>query len=134
DLPQAAAADNPFIHVLTGALGGALGRALVWLCVGAMWFCGLASITSNSRMLFAFARDGGLPGSALVARVSERYRTPHVAIWISVLTALFVLPPNQIAGLTFAGCLVLLALYWSLWMRQRFRGPKVALAGEAVRP
>src|SRR5207302_1461576 len=162
-----------------------------------------ASITSNSRMLFAFARDGGLPGSALVARVSERYRTPHVAIWISaaaaflvaiwtegvlramtalstialyasyglpiaaglwaratgrwkergpwdlgrhslwvnllsllwiaVLTALFVLPPNQIAGLTFAGCLVLLALFWFLWMRRRFRGPKVALAAEPVR-
>ena len=31
---------------------------------GAMWFCGLASVTSNARMLFAFARDGGLPAWA----------------------------------------------------------------------
>jgi len=42
--------------VLEHALGG-LGTALVWLAVGAMWFCGLASVTSNSRMLYAFARD-----------------------------------------------------------------------------
>ena len=61
DLPAAAAAPNPFIHVLTTALGGRLGAALVWLVLGAMWFCGLASVTLNSSMLFAFARDGGLP-------------------------------------------------------------------------
>ena len=90
DLPAAAAAPNPFIHVLTTALGGRLGSALVWLVLGAMWFCGLASITSNSRMLFAFARDGGLPASKLVARVSARHRTPHVAIWVSAAAALVI--------------------------------------------
>lgn len=86
DLPATLASKNPFIFVLEGALGG-LGTALVWIAVGAMWFCGLASITSNSRMLYAFARDGGLPFSRLVARVSPRWQTPHVGVWVSVLVA-----------------------------------------------
>jgi amino acid transporter len=157
-----------------------------------MWFCGLASVTSNSRMLFAFARDGGLPFSEQLARVSPRFRSPHVAVWtacaaalavalwsdayaamtalstialyasygvpiflglrarrggrwrrrgpwdlgrfsgavnllallwIGALVVLFVLPPNQLAGWTFAACLLLLAVAWRLRMRERFRGP-----------
>ena len=83
-LAAAASASNPFIHVLTTALGPLLGRALVWVCLGAMWFCGLASVTSNSRMVWAFARDGGMPASGWLARVSPRYKSPHVAVWASV--------------------------------------------------
>jgi amino acid transporter len=90
DVPAAAAADNPFIFVILGALGQRLGAAVLWVVMGAMWFCGLSSVTSNSRMLFAFARDGGLPASRLVARVSPRFRSPHVAVWASVAAALAV--------------------------------------------
>ncbi|HET7135986.1 MAG TPA: amino acid permease, partial [Casimicrobiaceae bacterium] len=194
DLPAAANATNSFVYVLRTALGVRVGNALVWLTMGAMWFCGLSSVTSNSRMLFAFARDGGLPASSWLARVSERHRTPHVAVWVSafaafvvvlwarayaavaalstlalyasyalpvffglrarrsgrwsrrgpwhlgrfanavdvialawiaVITVLFVLPPNQLAGYTFAGSLAALAVYWFAWMRARFRGPAV---------
>jgi len=42
-------------------------------------------------MIFAFSRDGGLPGSAALAKVSPTYRTPVAAIWTSaVLSVLFV--------------------------------------------
>jgi amino acid transporter len=57
-----------------------------------------------------------------------RWSTPvNVAalLWICTLTVLFVLPPNQVAGYTFAGALALVAAYWFLWMRTRFRGPPV---------
>jgi amino acid transporter len=86
DLPGAIAAKNPFIFVVEGALGG-IGTALAWVAVGAMWFCGLASVTSNSRMLYAFARDGGLPLSWLIARVSPRWQTPHLGVWVSAFVA-----------------------------------------------
>lgn len=85
-LPATLAAKNPFIYVLESSLGG-LGTALVWLAVGAMWFCGLASVTSNSRMLYAFARDGGLPFSKQLASVSPKWQTPHVGVWVSVAVA-----------------------------------------------
>jgi amino acid transporter len=87
DLDQAARAPNAFTFVIRSALHGRLGGALVWMVIGAMWFCGLSSVTSNSRMLFAFARDGGAPGSRWLQRVSERHRTPAVAIWVCVATA-----------------------------------------------
>ncbi|WP_414693186.1 amino acid permease, partial [Parvibaculum sp.] len=45
-----------------------------------MW-CGLATVTSASRMIFAFSRDGGLPFSKLLAKVSPTRRTPVAAIW-----------------------------------------------------
>lgn len=86
DLDAALQAKNPFIFVLESALGRG-GTALVWLAVGAMWFCGLASVTSNSRMLYAFARDGGLPFSWALARVSPRWQTPHVGVWVAVVVA-----------------------------------------------
>jgi amino acid transporter len=87
DLDAAARADNPFIAIIQHALGSRLGGALVWMVIGAMWFCGLSSVTSNSRMLFAFARDGGPPGSRWLKQVSERHRTPAVAVWVCVATA-----------------------------------------------
>ena len=59
----------------------------------AQLLCGLATVTSASRMLFAFSRDDGLPvGSKALASVSPKYRTPVNAIWTStVLCILYVL-------------------------------------------
>lgn len=85
-----------------------------WLATGlfvgigvAQYFCGLATVTSTSRMVFAFARDGGLPCSAWFRRVSPRTRVPTGGIWgtaiAAILLALFV-PYASIA----AACAVLL--------------------------
>jgi hypothetical protein len=40
---------------------------------------------------------------------------------------LFVLPPNELAGYTFAGALMLLTVYWVAFQRHTFVGPKVTL-------
>ena len=57
----------------------------------AQLLCGLATVTSPSRMIYAFARDGGLPAAKLLARVSPRHRTPAAAIWTAaILSLLFV--------------------------------------------
>jgi amino acid transporter len=87
DLPAAAAAPNAFLYVIEHALGPRLGPVMVWMVVLAIWFCGLSAVTSNSRMLFAFARDGGAPGSIYLSRVSDRFRTPAMAVWTCVVTA-----------------------------------------------
>ena len=67
-------------------------KEIVYLVVFvAQLLCGLATVTSASRMIFAFSRDGGLPGSAALAKVSPKYRTPVAAIWTAaVLSVLFV--------------------------------------------
>jgi amino acid transporter len=56
----------------------------------AQYLCGLATVTSASRMAFAFARDGGLPASRYIRWVSPTFRTPPVAIWaVSIAALLF---------------------------------------------
>lgn len=52
------------------------------------YICALAGLTSTSRMMYAFSRDGGLPGSTTLAQVSTQYRTPTYAIWVSAALAL----------------------------------------------
>jgi predicted amidohydrolase YtcJ/amino acid transporter len=195
DLPAAAAAANPFIYICERALGERGGRALVWAVLPAIWFCGVASVTTNARMIYAFSRDNGLPRSDLWKTVSPRYKTPAAAIWLSaglalvvalyskayaviaslsviglyvsyaipivlvlrarlrgrwnepgpwtlgrwgglvnavaagwvaVISVLFVAPPNVQTGLTFAGLLVLLTIYYLGFARGAFKGPKVA--------
>lgn len=50
------------------------------------FLCGLATVTSASRMLFAFSRDDGMPiGSKALASVSPKYRTPVIAIWTAAI-------------------------------------------------
>jgi amino acid transporter len=189
DLPAAAAAPNAFSFIVEHALSARLARAVLGIVLGAMWFCGLASITSNSRMLFALARDGGVPAAPTVARVG-RHQTPYVAIWlcvvvafllavwgraysvivsisviglygsyalpivasevrwrggwrphgpfrlrasravarvaltwIAIITVLFVLPPNERTGWTFAGLMFLLVALDLGWAKRRFKGP-----------
>ena len=59
------------------------------LAVLAMWFCGLSSVTSASRMVYAFARDGGVPFASHLRKVSARWRTPHVATVVCVALPFF---------------------------------------------
>lgn len=62
----------------------------VFLAVGMVlvnYVCALAGLTSTSRMMYAFARDGGLPGSKALANVSTKYRTPGTAVWVSAIFA-----------------------------------------------
>ena len=49
---------------------------------------GCRSVTANSRMIYAFSRDGALPGSNLWHQVNKRTRTPTNAIWLAAGGAL----------------------------------------------
>lgn len=82
DLPAIAGSDHAALAVMRTSLGDGMGRLAMSLAIAAMWFCGLSSVTSASRTLWAFARDGGLPASALLRRVGARTKTPLVAIGV----------------------------------------------------
>lgn len=126
DLAAAAAAPNPFIHVAERAFGPAAGRALVWAILPAVWFCGLSSVTANARMIFAFARDKGLPGSPLWATVPPAHRVPVPAIWLAAALALGVGLYSKafavIASLSTLGLYVSYVIPVGLVLRERARG------------
>ena len=51
----------------------------------ANFLCGLACLTSCSRMMFAFSRDGGLPGSSALRKIHSMHKTPVTATWVSAI-------------------------------------------------
>ncbi|MGH9433177.1 MAG: amino acid permease [Terriglobia bacterium] len=71
------------ITILEQGLGARAGVAASLLAAMAMWFCGLSTVASTSRTIFAFARDRGMPLSSLWSTVGAKWRTPSPAIWIS---------------------------------------------------
>ncbi|HEV8252313.1 MAG TPA: amino acid permease [Candidatus Limnocylindria bacterium] len=75
------------LYTLTENLGAGLGGVLGGAIAIAMAFCGLSSVASAGRMLFAFSRDGGVPGSGWLKKVSHRYRTPANSLTAMVIGA-----------------------------------------------
>jgi amino acid transporter len=85
DLPAVARDPHAALLAMRAAVGDGAGRMGMGLAIAAMWFCGLSSVTSASRTIFAFSRDGGLPGSTTLCRVHPRTRTPVFAILATTL-------------------------------------------------
>lgn len=82
---------NVFFWTMESVTHPVVAKVLYVAIFVAQFLCGLATVTSVSRMIFAFARDGGLPASGVLAKVSPSFRTPVAAIWTgSVLAVLFV--------------------------------------------
>ena len=76
------------IAILQQGLGAKAGNAMAALISMAMWFCGLACITSGSRSLYSLARDHGTPFSEQVRWVSPRHGTPAPSIWLIVAASM----------------------------------------------
>lgn len=115
DLDEAAARGEASFHwAMDSVLPPALVLALE-LAIGlAQYLCGLATVTSASRMTFAFARDGGLPFSAALRRVSSAHQVPAVAIWsVAVAAVLFTLYSPVYSTIT-AVCTIFLYISYVL--------------------
>jgi amino acid permease (GABA permease) len=84
----AASATVPPAQIFVDAVGDTGGKLLLVVVVVAQLFCGMASVTANSRMIYAFSRDGALPGSRIWHKINPRTRTPTNAIWLAAGGAL----------------------------------------------
>src|SRR5204863_3701201 len=186
----------PVLQIIYGNLSRVFANVIALVIGGAMWLCGLASITSMGRMWGAFARDDGMPGARVLKRIHATTGTPVAATlvtsalavliclyaaaysvvtsistialylaygipiwlnfrnrrrrrgefvtgeqapwnlgrwtplvntvaigWVVTLTAIFVLPPNELVLWTIAAVALALVAYWYLSARRHFRGP-----------
>jgi amino acid permease (GABA permease) len=75
-------------QIFLDSIGRTGAELLLLVVIGAQLFCGMSSVTANSRMIYAFSRDGALPGSDIWHRVNKRTRTPTNAIWLAAGGAL----------------------------------------------
>jgi amino acid permease (GABA permease) len=77
----------PPAQIFIDAIGRTGGKLLLLIVIVAQLFCGMASVTANSRMIYAFSRDGALPASEFWHRINGRSRTPTNAIWLAAAGA-----------------------------------------------
>jgi len=71
---------------------------MLLIVVVAQFFCGMASVTANSRMIYAFSRDGAVPGHKAWHKINKRTRTPTNSIWLAVVLAWLLVAPAYWRG------------------------------------
>jgi amino acid transporter len=85
-------------QIFLDAVGKNLAVFMLLIVLGAQFFCGMASVTANSRMIYAFSRDGALPGSRWWHTINKRTRTPTNGIWLAVTLSWVLLAPMYLYG------------------------------------
>lgn len=101
DLKDTLGSTNAVLYILTTRLGGTIGTLMFLIAIVAQFFCGTASITSNSRMIFAFARDDGMPNSKLWYKLNERH-VPLNALYLSIISAFILALPALFSSVVYS--------------------------------
>jgi amino acid transporter len=93
-------ASHPLAPIVSGSgIAGILAQLPSWLqdvalllIIFAFFSCGTSVQGAGSRLAFSYARDGALPASRWISKISERYKTPvNALLGGAVVTVLFVL-------------------------------------------
>ena len=86
---------------------------LLFICVVAQFFCVTASTTSASRMMFAFSRDGAVPGHQLWRRVAPNRVPRWSVIGVAFFAAILMLPAiwNFFIGYAVGTAISVIGLY-----------------------
>lgn len=83
---------QPILQILVDIFGETGATVMMTLVIICVWHCGLFSLTSNSRMMFSFARDGGIP--AFFHKVDKKWRSPIRTIWLAAFLAFLLAVPS----------------------------------------
>ena len=89
----------PAVAIIETSLTSAAAKAVLLISTIGQLFCGMACVTSASRMTFAFSRDGAVPGHNLWRRLGAN-RTPSWSVlFVVVFAAIITIPayfPNHL--------------------------------------
>ena len=78
--------------VFESAMGTAWVKAVLIIAFIGQVFCGMSCMTSSSRMMYAFSRDGAVPGSRLWSKVNAKRIPFNAVIAVAVLAMILTLP------------------------------------------
>jgi amino acid transporter len=92
DISTISSAGFPAVAILESALTSAAAKGVLLISTIGQLFCGMACVTSASRMTFAFSRDGAIPGHSLWRKLGGN-GTPTYAVLFVCLFALVVTIP-----------------------------------------
>ncbi|HEX5923611.1 MAG TPA: amino acid permease [Baekduia sp.] len=89
---QVTAASGGSIPLLEAAMSTAWVKLVLIISTIGQVFCGMACLTSASRMCYAFSRDGAIPGWRIWSRVNERRIPFNAVIFMAVCAAIITVP------------------------------------------
>lgn len=88
---------NPYgsgsvIAILSNALSPVMFKLVLLISTGGQLFCAIACLTSCSRMMFAFSRDGAVPGHKKLAKVNSNLVPVNAVLASAIVGVLITLP------------------------------------------
>ena len=86
----------PWATIFEYNAGRIIAELLILVVIGAQFYCGTASVTANSRMIYAFSRDGAVPFSNYWHHVNKRSRVPVRTAWFGAVGAFILAAPYMI--------------------------------------
>ncbi|KAF3924366.1 hypothetical protein AA313_de0202077 [Arthrobotrys entomopaga] len=93
---------QPVLQIFVDVFGENGAIALFSIIIICVWHCGLFSLTSNSRMMYGFARDAGLP--RWFAHTDKRFKSPIRTVWLAAFLAFCLALPSLGSSVAFAAC------------------------------
>jgi amino acid transporter len=78
--------------IFLSALGQNWATLVLFISASAQFFCATSCMTSASRMTFAFSRDGAIPGSATLQKLTSSRVPANAVIFVAVCAAVLTLP------------------------------------------
>src|SRR5699024_118227 len=110
------AGGNAVPFIWEQSVGSVWAGLLLFIACVAQFFCGNAALASGSRMLFAFSRDGAVPGRGIWRKVSNKNHVPiNALLLIAFLTWLLMIPTlvNGTIGYAVGTSVAVIGLYVS---------------------
>jgi len=123
---------QPVLQIMLEIFGENGAIALFTIIIICVWHCGLFSLTSNSRMMFAFSRDRGIPH--FFHNVDKKLDVPVRTIWLAAFLAFCLALPSLGSSVAFtaATSIATIGLYISyiipimiglIWPQHFKKGP-----------
>jgi amino acid transporter len=107
------ATSNAVIYIWQTSMSQHWAEALLFICCVAQMFCLTASVTSASRMMFAFSRDGAVPGHRVWRKVALNRVPVNAVLAIGVLSFALMIPTywNAFTGYLVGTSIAVIGLY-----------------------
>ena len=124
---------QPMASLCLQVLGKKSGLAMFGLNIVAQFFVGQGCTIASSRVVFAYSRDGAIPGSRWWSKVDHRTKTPVNSVW-------FVLTIAALLGLLMFASPVAIGAVFSIGAIGQYIafvtpiGLKLFFAGDKFRP
>lgn len=100
DTTVASSIGQPVTQILIDIFGNKGAIAMMTLIIVCVWHAGLFSMTSNSRMMFGFARDHGLP--PFFTTVSTKYQSPIRTVCLAAFLSFLLAIPSLGSSVAFS--------------------------------